>query len=138
MKNTKIKNLSLPVLVLLIGGLTAVFYLIFMHSSYNQVTKLDKLMQERVKTQEFQKAKQNGIKNMIVCYGNLNKKGIALLNKVPVHVENNELFENLVIYSNEIEHKENNIIEVKGYTDNIKREIDFNKQVCRIFEIDKL
>lgn len=134
----QIKNYSLTTVFFLLAVLTLVLFFVFEKSPPGKIPSVDKLMQERIKTQEFQKAKQAGVKNMLVCYGNLNKKGIVLLNKVPVNVENNELFENLVIYSNVVKYKENNMVEIQGYNDNIKRTIDFNKEICRVYEINKL
>lgn len=134
----RIEKYSLTIVVFLLAALTLSLFFVFQKSPQSKIANVDKLMQERVKTQEFQKAKKAGVKNMMVCYDILNKKGIIMLNKMPATVEDNELFENLVIYSNDIKHKKNNIVEVQNYNNNIKRTIDFNKEICRIYEINKL
>lgn len=131
--NSKPKYLPFLLIVSFIILLSASLYYFLPEKP---VQKVDLLLKQRMETPEYQQAQKAGVKDMIVCYGNISKKGVIVLNKLPIPTKQDELFENLVIYTNDIK-KNNNIIETRDYRDNTLRRIDLGKQVCRIIPVNQ-
>ncbi len=137
-KSTGISGITATIIIATFVILLSSF-LLYLNSISKPRTQVDLLLAERIKTSQFQEAKSNNVKNMVVCYGSIKKDGVVIIGKIPVQRNDSELFENLVIYSNNITKQKNtNNLEIIGYKNKQKYHVDLTKQICRVFDINKM
>lgn len=127
-------NLYMIVTILVV----MIFFSGIMFSTLNNPKeKSDILLEKRVQTQEFKKAKKNKIKNMVICYQSLEKDELIFNGVAPVITKELELYETLVIYTNEVKNV-NNKISFVDYNNKAIYNLDTTKKVCRVFDINKM
>lgn len=137
-KSTGISGITATIIIAIFVILLSSF-LLYLNSISKPRTQVDLLLAERIKTSQFKEAKSNNVKNMVVCYGSIKKDGPVLIGKTVVQRNESELFENLVIYSNNINKQENtNNLEIIGYKNKLTYNVDLTKQICRVFDINKM
>lgn len=131
----KLKN-SLYIIIAVLVFMSLFSGVLFLTSSPPK-GELDILLEKRIQTAEFKKAKKDKIKHMVICYQGLEKDGFVFNGTAPMVTKEFKLYETLIVYTNEVKNL-NNKISFMDYSNKAVYNLDITKKVCRIFDINKI